>query len=78
MSDIAGAHNGLHSEHGPRRDEHPRRSPNPVIKIHDLARRSRFVVGPALANYTKRPHRNRTARRWCNPSRCEPQNQARR
>ncbi|AFM15203.1 Glyoxalase/Bleomycin resistance protein/Dioxygenase superfamily [Mycolicibacterium chubuense NBB4] len=32
-----GAHNELHSEHGARRDEHPGRSRNPVVKVRDLA-----------------------------------------
>jgi catechol 2,3-dioxygenase-like lactoylglutathione lyase family enzyme len=31
------AHPDLHSEHGARRGEHPGRSLNPVIKVHDLA-----------------------------------------
>ncbi|BBX97673.1 VOC family protein [Mycobacterium lacus] len=31
------AHNGLHSEYGARRGEHPGRSRNPVIKVHDIA-----------------------------------------
>jgi catechol 2,3-dioxygenase-like lactoylglutathione lyase family enzyme len=31
------AHTDLHSEHGARRGEHPGRSRNPVIKVHDLA-----------------------------------------
>ena len=31
------AHQDLHSEHGARRGEHPGRSLNPVIKVHDLA-----------------------------------------
>jgi Glyoxalase/Bleomycin resistance protein/Dioxygenase superfamily len=31
------AHQDLHSEHGARRGEHPGRSRNPVIKVHDLA-----------------------------------------
>jgi catechol 2,3-dioxygenase-like lactoylglutathione lyase family enzyme len=30
-------HNGLHSAEGPRRGEHPGRSRNPMIKVHDLA-----------------------------------------
>ncbi len=37
MSDVLGAHNALHSEQGPLRGEHPGRSPNPVIKVQDLA-----------------------------------------
>ena len=32
-----GAHNGLHSAQGALRGEHPGRSRNPVIKVHDLA-----------------------------------------
>ncbi|MCX2932558.1 VOC family protein [Mycobacterium sp. CVI_P3] len=32
-----GAHNDLHSERGALRGEHPGRSANPVIKVHDLA-----------------------------------------
>ncbi|BCI87501.1 hypothetical protein NIIDMKKI_27070 [Mycobacterium kansasii] len=31
------AHNNLHSEQGAREGEHPGRSRNPVIKIHDIA-----------------------------------------
>lgn len=31
------AHNNLHSEHGARAEEHPGRSRNPVIKVHDIA-----------------------------------------
>jgi Glyoxalase/Bleomycin resistance protein/Dioxygenase superfamily len=31
------AHQDLHSEHGARKGEHPGRSLNPVIKVHDLA-----------------------------------------
>ena len=34
---MADAHNDLHSEQGARRGEHLGRSPNPVIKVHDLA-----------------------------------------
>lgn len=37
MNDLMGAHNGLHSEQGGRKGEHPGRSRNPVIKVHDLA-----------------------------------------
>jgi hypothetical protein len=37
MSDTVGTHTGLHSELGARRGEHLGRSPNPVIKVHDLA-----------------------------------------
>jgi catechol 2,3-dioxygenase-like lactoylglutathione lyase family enzyme len=37
MSDVVGAHNGLHSEQGARIGEHPGRSRNPVIKVQDLA-----------------------------------------
>jgi hypothetical protein len=37
MSDTVGAHNGLHSEQGARPGEHPGRSRNPVIKVHDIA-----------------------------------------
>ena len=37
MSDVVGAHNDLHSEHGAVRGEHPGRSRNPVIKVADLA-----------------------------------------
>lgn len=32
-----GAHNNVHSEHGALRGEHPGRSRNPVIRVHDLA-----------------------------------------
>src|SRR5271168_4918672 len=31
------AHQDLHSEHGPKKGEHPGRSRNPVIKVHDIA-----------------------------------------
>jgi hypothetical protein len=37
MTNLAGAHSDLHSEQGARRGEHLGRSPNPVIKVHDLA-----------------------------------------
>ena len=33
---LVGAHNGLHSEQGARQGEHPGRSANPVIKVHDV------------------------------------------
>src|SRR3954466_16097459 len=35
MSDDA--HKDLHSEHGARKGEHPGRSRNPIIKVHDVA-----------------------------------------
>jgi hypothetical protein len=31
-----GAHNGLHSDQGARKDEHPGRSRDPIIKVHDI------------------------------------------
>jgi catechol 2,3-dioxygenase-like lactoylglutathione lyase family enzyme len=37
MTGTVGAHNGLHSEQGARKGEHPGRSPSPVIKVEDLA-----------------------------------------
>jgi hypothetical protein len=37
MSDVVGAHTDLHSEQGARAGEHPGRSRNPVIKVHDVA-----------------------------------------
>ena len=37
MSDVVGAHNDLHSEHGAVKGGHPGRSRNPVIKVADLA-----------------------------------------
>ena len=37
MSDTVGAHNDLHSERGAGPGEHPGRSRNPVIKVHDIA-----------------------------------------
>jgi catechol 2,3-dioxygenase-like lactoylglutathione lyase family enzyme len=37
MTGMADAHNDLHSEQGARRGEHLGRSPNPLIKVHDLA-----------------------------------------
>lgn len=37
MTGTVGAHNGLHSERGARKGEHPGRSRNPVIKVDDLA-----------------------------------------
>ena len=37
MNEMVGAHNELHSEHGARKSEHPGRSRNPVIKVHDIA-----------------------------------------
>ena len=33
---LIGAHNGLHSEQGSLSGEHPGRSANPVIKVHDV------------------------------------------
>ena len=33
---VIGAHNGLHSEQGALRGEHPGRSANPVIKVQDV------------------------------------------
>jgi catechol 2,3-dioxygenase-like lactoylglutathione lyase family enzyme len=36
MTGTVGAHNGLHSEQGARKGEHPGRSRNPVIKVDDL------------------------------------------
>ena len=33
---LIGAHNGLHSEQGGLPGEHPGRSANPVIKVHDV------------------------------------------
>ena len=35
--DVLGAHNDLHSERGARDGEHPGRSADPVIKVHDIA-----------------------------------------
>jgi catechol 2,3-dioxygenase-like lactoylglutathione lyase family enzyme len=32
-----GAHNDLHNDQGARRDEHPGRSRDPIIKVHDIA-----------------------------------------
>jgi hypothetical protein len=37
MSDVIGAHTDLHSEQGARKGEHTGRSPNPVIKVADIA-----------------------------------------
>ncbi|WP_101949348.1 VOC family protein [Mycobacterium sp. 3519A] len=37
MNDLVGAHNQLHSEDGGRKGEHRGRSPNPVIKVADIA-----------------------------------------
>src|ERR1700712_4797439 len=37
MAHAIGAHDDLHSEQGARRGEHPGRSRNPVIKVHDIA-----------------------------------------
>lgn len=37
MTHTVGAHQDLHSEHGALRGEHPGRSRNPVIKVHDIA-----------------------------------------
>jgi hypothetical protein len=37
MSDTIGAHTDLHSEQGARSGEHPGRSRNPIIKVHDIA-----------------------------------------
>ncbi|MDT5207631.1 MAG: hypothetical protein QOF67_46, partial [Mycobacterium sp.] len=32
-----GAHNELHSDQGARKGEHPGRSPDPIVKVHDIA-----------------------------------------
>ena len=37
MSEMVGAHSGLHSEQGALRGDHPGRARNPVIKVADLA-----------------------------------------
>jgi catechol 2,3-dioxygenase-like lactoylglutathione lyase family enzyme len=37
MNDVVGTHNDLHSEHGAHTGEHSGRSPNPVIKVQDIA-----------------------------------------
>jgi hypothetical protein len=37
MNDLIGARNELHSEYGARKGEHTGRSPNPVIKVADIA-----------------------------------------
>src|SRR4051794_1595005 len=37
MNDVVGAHTDLHSEQGARSGEHPGRSRDPVIKVHDIA-----------------------------------------
>jgi Glyoxalase/Bleomycin resistance protein/Dioxygenase superfamily len=37
MNHLVSAHNDLHSEQGARKGEHPGRSGNPVIKVHDIA-----------------------------------------
>jgi catechol 2,3-dioxygenase-like lactoylglutathione lyase family enzyme len=34
---VVGAHNDLHSDQGARKDEHPGRSRDPIIKVHDIA-----------------------------------------
>jgi len=34
---VAGAHNDLHSDQGTRKGEHPGRSRDPIIKVHDIA-----------------------------------------
>ena len=34
---VVGAHNELHSDQGARKGEHPGRSPDPIIKVHDIA-----------------------------------------
>jgi hypothetical protein len=34
---VAGAHTGLHSDQGARQGEHPGRSRDPIIKVHDIA-----------------------------------------
>src|SRR5271157_698673 len=36
MTELIGSHNGLHSEQGALPGEHPGRSANPVIKVHDV------------------------------------------
>src|ERR1700682_5600373 len=34
---VVGAHNDLHSDQGAREGEHPGRSRDPIIKVHDIA-----------------------------------------
>jgi hypothetical protein len=34
---VAGAHTDLHSDQGARQGEHPGRSRDPIIKVHDIA-----------------------------------------
>jgi catechol 2,3-dioxygenase-like lactoylglutathione lyase family enzyme len=34
---VAGAHSDLHSDQGARKGEHPGRSPDPIVKVHDIA-----------------------------------------
>ncbi|MFZ3303847.1 MAG: 2,3-dihydroxybiphenyl 1,2-dioxygenase, partial [Mycobacterium sp.] len=34
---VAGAHTDLHSDQGARPGEHPGRSRDPIIKVHDIA-----------------------------------------
>jgi catechol 2,3-dioxygenase-like lactoylglutathione lyase family enzyme len=34
---VAGPHSDLHSDPGARRGEHPGRSPDPIVKVHDIA-----------------------------------------
>jgi hypothetical protein len=66
MSDTVGAHNDLHSEDGARPGEHPGRSRNPVIKVHDiawlefekpnLARAEAFAHAFGFATVLRTPH----------------------
>jgi hypothetical protein len=34
---VVGAHNELHSDQGARKEEHPGRTRDPIIKVHDIA-----------------------------------------
>src|ERR1700721_4865107 len=34
---VAGAHTDLHSDQGARQEEHPGRSRDPIVKVHDIA-----------------------------------------
>ena len=35
--DLVGAHTDLHSDQGAQQGEHPGRSRDPIIKVHDIA-----------------------------------------
>ena len=61
MNDTVGAHNDLHSEQGAHQGEHPGRSRNPVIKVHDMAwlefEKPDLARAETFAHGVRLPHR---------------------